>query len=109
MTKKTWVFGLTVLEVLLGVMLTANVAALAWGASQIVSVGERVVVLETGGDMFQTKELSASEHLEIWREIESAVLGARESPPKWFVDRVDRLERKIEGLAGRRVAPPVHP
>jgi len=87
-----------ILDIVLSITLTTSLAVVGWLIIEHQALDRRVNTIESN-------RFTVADGLELWKEIgsiksEIATLP-REVPPKWFVDRVEKLERKIDANAQR--------
>ena len=94
--KAMWI---KILEVCLGVLMTINVGLTSWALSNIQQLNVEVATIKAN-------RFTSGDGLEVWKSIagvkEQIASMPKETPPKWFIDRVDQMERKA-GESDRRI------
>lgn len=83
------------------ILLSGNIAFMGWLTQKITAMDGRVTVLEVSS-------VTNKDALATWTAIaeikQDVARMPNEMPPKWFVERVDRLERKLDDNAARMQA-----
>jgi len=87
-----------ILDIVLAFLVAISSATAGWGAKAVIDLQNRVTAIEAS-------RFTAAMGLEVWQEIaavkQSLAALPREVPPKWFIDRVDALDRKLESIDDR--------
>jgi hypothetical protein len=87
--------GQVILNLVLSAALTLLGSVQIWMMNSIVDHGERLAAI-------QANRFRAEDGLLVWKEIaairQDLATVPRENPPQWFVDRVNKLESKLDDL-----------
>ena len=86
------------LDIVLAIVLTSGMGVLGYQQQVLMAHGEQLAAIAAS-------RFDSSDGLEVWKEIAAlrqdiAVLP-REVPPKWFVEKVDKLELALEKISAK--------
>lgn len=89
-----------IVDTVIALLLTVALALGAWQARTTISHGQQLAGIEAN-------RFTAGDGLDVWKEISSirteiATLP-REVPPNWFLQRVDRIETRLDAIDGRLI------
>lgn len=79
-----------------GAIMALLVAIQTWEVKEIVDIEAKI-------GLMQGNKFTSADGLEVWKEISviksSLAQLPNQYPPKWFIDRVDKMDKKLDDLA----------